>query len=91
MIPVPISDEILAAHPEGRRVVLGEPGMNPADDHAPTPCEYLVTPSTLYPGRPCFTALLELSDDERAAIADGARVALTLDGAEIPWSVEVVS
>lgn len=76
-----------------RTVVIGEPGMNPADENAPTPAEYAVTASRLYPGHPTFHVLLVLSPAERAAIAagDGAVVLLTLDGAEVPWQVSVVS
>jgi hypothetical protein len=40
MRPVPIPDSVA-----GRRVILDDPG-NPADEGAPTPCEYLVTPTT---------------------------------------------
>lgn len=39
--------------------------------------------------RPCVTALIELDDDDRAAIAAGARLSLTLDGGELPWSLAV--
>lgn len=53
------------------------------------PCEYIVTPSDVYPGRPALTALVELDDDEREAIAAGARVLLTMDGGEVPWSLMV--
>ena len=85
MIPIPIP-----AHIEGRRVVIGEPGMNPADDNAPRPAEYIVGESTLYPGAPTFSALLVLDDHEAQRIVEGQRhVWLTLDGAEVPWTVEV--
>ncbi len=71
----------------GTRVVMGEPGDPTRDDVRP--CEYVVSPSALYDGRPCFHALVELSDEDRAAIAAGARVWLTLDGGELPWSLTV--
>jgi hypothetical protein len=71
----------------GQRAVIGEPGDPTRDDVRP--CEYVVTPSTLYPGRPTVSALIELDDDERAAIAAGARIWLTLDGGELPWSLTV--
>lgn len=76
-----------------RTVVIGEPGLNPADDRAPMPAEYAVTRSKLYPGRGCYHVLLALSPAERAAIAagDGPTVLLTLDGAEVPWQVSVMT
>lgn len=87
MRPVPIPDELLAAHPGARRAVIGEPGDVTRDDVRP--CEYLVTASALYERAPCFTALIELDDDDRASIAAGARLSLTLDGAEVPWTIAV--
>lgn len=85
MTPVPIPDHLRARL---RTVVLGEPGMSPADDGAPAPAEYALTPSTLYPGRACFSALVVLDDADLAHIAAGGRhLWLTLDGAEVPWSL----
>lgn len=84
MRPIPIPDGVAEAS-GGRRVVIGEPGDPTRDDVRP--CEYVVTPSAIYPGRPCFTALVELDDDDRAVIAAGGRLALTIDGAELPWSI----
>ena len=72
----------------GRRIVIGEPGDPTRDDVRP--CEYVMTRSWLYPGRPCVTALIELDDADRDAIADGARLSLTLDGGEISWSIATV-
>jgi hypothetical protein len=43
----------------------------------------------LYPGRPVVSALIEVSDEDRAAIAEGARLWLHLDGGELPWSITV--
>jgi hypothetical protein len=86
MRPIPIPDGVAEAE-GGRRVVIGEPGDPTRDDVRP--CEYIVTPSLLYPGRPVFTALIELDDIDRAAIAAGGRLSLTLDGAEVPWSLTV--
>jgi hypothetical protein len=86
MRPVPIPDGVAEAM-GGRRVVIGEPGDPTRTDVRP--CEYVATLSELYPGRPCVTALVELDDDDRAAIADGARLSLTLDGGELPWSLAV--
>ncbi len=86
MRPVPIPPGVAEAM-GGRTVVIGEPGDVTRTDVRP--CEYVVTPSSLYPGRPCFTALIELDDADREAIAAGAPLALTLDGAEVPWSVSV--
>lgn len=68
-------------------MVIGEPGDPTRDDVRP--CEYIVTPSLIYPGRPAFTALIELDDDDRAAIAAGGRLSLTLDGGELPWAIAV--
>lgn len=87
MRPVPIPDGVAEAN-GGVRAVIGEPGDPTRDDVRP--CEYVVTASTLYPGRSAFTALIELDDSDRAAIADGAWLALTLDGGELPWSLAVV-
>lgn len=69
----------------GRRVVIGEPGDPTRTDVRPA--EYLVRPSTLYPGQPSFGALIELDDHDRELLAAGGRLWLTLDGAEVPWSV----
>lgn len=82
---VPIPDGLAEAS-GGRRVVIGEPGDPTRTDVRPA--EYIVTESHLYPGRPCCTALVRLSDDERAAVARGALLALTLDGGELPWSID---
>lgn len=83
MRAIPIPDGVAEAS-GGRRVVIGE--SDPTRDDV-RPCEYVVTPSALYPGRPCVTALIELDDDDRAALAAGAKLALTLDGGELPWSI----
>lgn len=85
MTPVPIPAHLRARL---RTVVIGEPGMSPADDGAPMPAEYALTPSTLYPGRACFNALVMLDDADLAHIAAGGRhLWLTLDGAEVPWAL----
>lgn len=68
----------------GRRLVIGEP--DPTRDDV-RPCEYVVTESDLYPGRPACTALVILDDDDRAAIAEGALLTLRLDGGELPWAI----
>lgn len=89
MRPVPIPAAVRARL---QTVVIGEPGMSPADDGAPAPAEYALTSSSLYPGRPCFNALVVLEDADLAHIADGGRhVWLTLDGAEVPWSLSWAS
>lgn len=87
MRAVPIPDGVAEAA-GGVRVVIGEPGDPTRTDVRP--CEYIVRPSELYPGGHTFTVLVVLDDDERAAVADGHWVALTLDGAEVPWSLQVV-
>lgn len=93
MRPVPIPDEALmqARAKYGleavARVVIGEPGDVTREDIRPA--EYLVIPSELYPGAPTFVAVIELDDTERAAIADGGRLALALEGGELPWSLWV--
>lgn len=87
MNPVPIPDGMAEAV-DGVRKVLGEPGSPTRDDVRP--CEYIVRPSDLYPGRSTFTALVELDEADRAAIAAGGRIALLLDGNEVPWSLTVV-
>lgn len=85
MRPVPIPDHLRSRY---QTAIIGEPGMSPADDDAPSPVEYVVAPSTLYPGRPTFNALITLDDEDVARIAAGARLVwLTLDGAEVPWSL----
>jgi hypothetical protein len=84
MQPIPIPDGVAEAA-GGRRVVIG--------DQDPTgnvrPCEYVLTESTNYPGRPCVSALIAPSEPERLAIAAGSEIWLTLDGAEVPWSLDV--
>lgn len=85
MRPIPIPDEIRAAGL--RTVVIGE--SDPTRDDV-RPCEYIVGPSALYHGRRTFTAVVELDDNDRAAIAAGAHVWLTLDGGELPWTLQVV-
>lgn len=86
MHAIPIPDGMAEAA-GGRRVIIGEPGDPTRDDVRP--CEYIATESQLYPGRPCVTALVELDDDERATLAAGGRILLTLDGGELPWSLGV--
>lgn len=87
MRPVPIPDHIRAQY---QTVVIGEPGMSPADDGAPMPAEYVVTPSELYPGRPAFSALVALDQADIDAIKGGADLLwLTLDGGEVPWAITV--
>jgi hypothetical protein len=85
MRPLPIPDGVAEAM-GGRRVVIGE--ADPTRDDV-RPCEYVLTPSKLYPGRPVVSALIALSDEDRAAIAEGARLWLHLDGGELPWSIAV--
>ena len=85
MYPVPIPDGMAEAV-GGQRIVIGE--NDPTRDDV-RPCEYVMTGSQLYPGRPCVTALIELDDADRAAIADGAHLSLTLDGGELPWSIKI--
>ncbi len=55
------------------------------------PCEYVVTDSTLCPGRPCVNALVAFDADERERIAAGFPVWLSLDGGELPWAITVAS
>ncbi len=82
----PIPDGVAEAM-NGKRVVIGEPGDPTRTDVRP--CEYVVTASTLYPGRPSVHALVTLDDAERAAVAAGADLWLTMDGGELPWSLSV--
>ncbi len=84
-IPIP---EGMAEAMGGKRVVIGEPGDPTRQDVRP--CEYVITASELYPGRPCVHALIELDDDDRSHLAHGAKVVLTMDGGELPWSLFVV-
>lgn len=84
MRPIPIPDGVAEAS-GGRRIVIGEPGDPTREDVRP--CEYIVTESALYPGRPCVTALIELDDEDRAALSAGAHLSLTFDGGELPWSL----
>jgi len=83
-VPIP---QALAQALGGERVVIGE--SDPTRDDV-RPCEYVVGRSTLYPGRPTVTALIEIEDDERQAIAEGGRLLLTLDGGGLPWSIDVL-
>jgi hypothetical protein len=85
MRPLPIPDGVAEAM-GGRRVVIGEP--DPTRDDV-RPCEYVVTASKLYPGRPVVSALIEVSDEDRERIAKGARLWLHLDGGELPWALDV--
>jgi hypothetical protein len=90
MRPVPVPDSVLVATANehgcyARKVTIGDPAR---DLHA---VEYVAIPSELYPGRPCVTALIELDDDDRVAIAAGAHLALTLDGGELPWALATYS
>lgn len=88
MRAIPIPDGMAEAL-GGRRIVIGEPGDPTRTDVRP--CEYVITESVLYPGRPCVHALVELEPAEREAIATGARLLLTLDGGELPWSIDVMA
>jgi hypothetical protein len=83
--PVPIPDGV-AEQMAGRRIVIGD--SDPTRDDM-RPCEYVLTPSTIYPGRPCVHALVALDDADREAIAAGARLWLSLDGGEWPWTLQV--
>lgn len=85
--PIPIPDG-LAEAVGGRRVVIGEPGDPTREDVRP--CEYIVRPSSLYQHANAYSSLIELDDAERALLAAGARLMLTLDGAEVPWSIGIV-
>lgn len=87
MIPVPIPDGV-AERMGGRRVVVGEPGDPTRTDLRP--CEYVVTPSALYPGRPCVSALVTLEPGDLEALTATGQLWLTLDGAEVPWSLTAV-
>lgn len=86
MRPVPITAGMAEAL-GGQRVVIGE--SDPTRDDV-RPCEYIVTASELYPGRPAVSAVIELDDADRKAIAAGAGLVLTLDGGELPWSLQVL-
>jgi hypothetical protein len=86
-VPVPIPDGVAEAM-GGKRIVIGEPGDPTRTDVRA--CEYVVTESKLYPGRPCVHAFIVLDDEDRARISRGARLWLTLDGGELPWCLEVV-
>lgn len=85
MIPVPISDDVADAMGGIRVVIPGDPAREVL------PCEYVVTDSPNYPGRPCAHVLVELDDAERVLIAAGARIWLTMDGCMPPWGLEVES
>lgn len=85
MRAVPIPDGV-AESMGGRRVVIGESDPTREDVR---PCEYVLTQSKIYPGRPAVHALVEIEPEEREAIASGARLILTLDGGELPWAITV--
>lgn len=85
MNAIPIPDGVAEAM-GGKRIVIGE--SDPTRDDV-RPCEYVLTASQLYPGRPVVTALVALDDEERRRIAAGAHISLTLDGGELPWSLSV--
>lgn len=82
MHPIPIPAHV---DPDLPRTVLGAPG-DPTNDDV-RPCEYIVSPSTLYPGRHSFTAIIALDDEDRAALAAGAHLSFTMEGAEVPWAI----
>jgi hypothetical protein len=82
MRPIPIPDGV-AERMGGVRHVIGEPGDPTREDVRP--CEYVLTESELYRGRPCVAALVELDDVDRELVAAGARLWLTMDGGELPW------
>lgn len=85
MRAVPIPDGVAEAM-GGQRIVLGDD--DPTRDDV-RPCEYILTASKIYPGRPCVHALVELDPEDRARLAAGARVWLTMDGGEWPWALTV--
>lgn len=85
MRPVPIPDGVAEAL-GGKRIVIGE--ADPTRDDV-RPCEYVLLPSDLYPGRPAVLALVDMDAHERQRIAEGARIWLRLDGGELPWSLMV--
>ncbi|MGH9982403.1 MAG: hypothetical protein ACRD8W_00415 [Nitrososphaeraceae archaeon] len=72
---------------EGKRFIIGE--SDPTRDDV-RPCEYILGVSHIYMGLWTYNALIELSDEDREAIANGGQIILTLDGAEMPWSLTVI-
>ena len=87
MRAIPIANGV-AESLGGRRVVIGEPGDPTRTDVRP--CEYIVRPSALYPGRMTYMACIELDDTDRIRLAAGAHLWLTLDGGEVPWSIDAL-
>lgn len=87
MRPIPIPEGVLeqvqTQIPEARVVTIGDPMR---DMHA---VEYVAMPSLNYQGRPYVQAVIELDDDDRAAIAAGGHIILGIDGGELPWSLHV--
>lgn len=81
MKPIAIPEHVADAMGGQLVTIGGQPGEDV------TPCDYVVTASTLYPGRPAVHALVELNDDDRAKIAAGHGLWLTMDGGELPWSI----
>lgn len=68
----------------GARVVVGE--SDPTRDDV-RPCEYAVTDSTIFPGRPAVHARVELDDRDREVLAAGGVLWMCMDGGELPWSI----
>lgn len=86
MRTVPVPDDFPAEWP---RVVIGPSDPAHPDIHA---VEYLVTPAKDEHGRdvPAFNAVLVLDDVDRATIAEGGRLVLTMFGAEVMWDMTVI-
>lgn len=84
MRTVPFAESDFGDVPDGFQIVtIGDPLR---DMHA---VEYLVGPSPSYEGAYTYTAVIELDDDERRRVTEGAGIFLVLDGGEVPWSLIV--
>lgn len=63
--------------------------MDEAEDEALHPWESLEE-STVYPGRSCLVVHVELTDDQRRAIAAGGNVSVVVDGVDAPCMIRLI-
>jgi hypothetical protein len=86
--PIPewwLSAATTVGAPPAEAVTIGD---SAAHEHAPEPCEYLAhkDPES---GDLALSALVVLTDAERARLAAGADLCLTLYRGEVPWRLTV--
>lgn len=87
MRAIPIPDG-MAEDLGGHRVVFG---LEELEAGVPVnPIEAVVAPSNLYPGVERVHSLIELDDTDRAALASGARLLLTIHRG-MAWQLNIVA